>query len=266
MNFWQFKKEYLQALITRKVTNLLVALQILLQEPFFELCWSDLKKYNDHAISLFEHYCYQKKLNQLDLFYKTHNPFLTNNYGKSEIDEKTKLLHKMYQFKPVDVTQIASVLYAWYPKKNTLVLEGIPNSGKSLLAKALCYEKIVGHIDRLDKTSAHVLENTIAKEIVLWEEAFLLPEFYEIFKLVLGGEPFPVNAKFKPIMLNNQRTPVIITCNKKFDLYCPNDGAMEKRTVLLTLNTEVKIPSGIYITENDVLHYLHCVMIGCKFN
>lgn len=190
-------------------TSLAQVLELQLNDGFIFFKGNDARKRQEILEQVYRQYCLS--------VIQCNEKMFVNGYMPS-VSCVTPLLyimwlHLIFGFTRQTCNDMIGVLYHWKPKINTIVLKGASNTGKSVLAKALCLNKIVGIIDKCDDKNVHFLEDTLLKEVVLWEEGSMSLLTKDICKLVLGGEWFPVNSKYKPIILNMHRTPVILTCN-----------------------------------------------------
>lgn len=95
-------------------------------------------------------------------------------------------------------------------KKNTLVLEGIPNSGKSTIARSIL--EMFPSYGEIVNNSNFMFQDLIEKEIGIWEEPIINETNVEKCKLILEGAKTAIDIKFKQPTTINQ-IPIIITTN-----------------------------------------------------
>lgn len=137
----------------------------------------------------------------------------------------------------VDPVEFAKDLHEWlwqeHPKKNTFVLYGPPNTGKSSFIRPLVALFRWGQI-----LQAHqfMFQNCLRKEIVVWEEPLISKDFADKCKLLFEGSTQMVEVKsHAPQLL--ERTPIIITTNKPIWQYCSSDKlAFQARCYIYTFN------------------------------
>lgn len=110
------------------------------------------------------------------------------------------------------LNDLFNVLQCNEPKLNTFVLQGEPNSGKSLILRSLAPIFMTYGEPRSDASYAFAWMDCIDKKLILWEEPLITDKSIEQLKLVLEGADTYVHVKNKcDAML--RRTPVLITTN-----------------------------------------------------
>lgn len=131
-------------------------------------------------------------------------------------------------YQNIDVDKFQTDLVIWLfgtditQKRNALLFQGPPDSGKSFFARALwdlfyCHERIVND-------GLFSFANAPGAGCLLWEETHIPPELAEITKLILEGNPtVAVSIKGKNSVMLNKRVPIIITNNKDLGVYCQNN-------------------------------------------
>lgn len=99
------------------------------------------------------------------------------------------------------------------PKKNTMVVTGPPNSGKSWFFEMVAqYHLNVGHVKNFVRSCAFPLNDCINRRILMWNEPSIAPSQFETVKMLAGGDPCPAAIKYEgdgKIL----RTPLLITTN-----------------------------------------------------
>lgn len=107
-------------------------------------------------------------------------------------------------------------------KRNTLLLEGPPDTGKSYLAREL-WQLFYMH-ERIINDGLFSFAPAPGAGCLLWEETHISPELAEMTKLIMEGNPtVSVAVKNKPSQRLNKRIPLIVTNNKAMGVYCTND-------------------------------------------
>nr|QTE03882.1 MAG: nonstructural protein [Turdus hortulorum parvoviridae sp.] len=121
-------------------------------------------------------------------------------------------------------TNIFNVLGRKIPKKNSFMIQGPPNSGKSYVLRSLVpYYVYWGEVHGTANYNFQ-WQGCLETSLIMMEEPMLTPETVEQAKLVLEGAPTMVNVKCKAPQLL-QPTPVLITSNN--DLWKFASGARE---------------------------------------
>lgn len=81
-----------------------------------------------------------------------------------------------------------------------------------------------------------MFQNCINKELLIWEEPLIGPDYVEMCKRVFEGMTTQVPVKFKPAQ-TLYRTPLLITTNKSLWYYCSGDeAALSNRLVQYTFS------------------------------
>ena len=144
-------------------------------------------------------------------------------------------------------------------KKNTIWLKGVSNSGKSQMMQTFCdtfFADLYGTPNNNPRTT-FTWNDCLFKRIILWEEPNILPDMMEDVKIILGGQPCRVDAKYQTgaILIP---TPFIVTSNT--DLWTWKSGERTpilNRVHLYTLmNTPVNPTEFFPITGKDWRNFL----------
>ncbi len=160
-----------------------------------------IKSKNDNKIlqkdyyELLETYCKDKPINKINEKW-IEDLFKINNINFSQF---------MCEFIAVKNKDL--------PKRNTLVLLGIPNSGKSLLASMLTEPFNPTIINRQGENSVFYFQNLLHASLVLMEEPTIGPHNANTFKTLLGGEKYSTDVK-NGVKQTIQRKPFVITSNE----------------------------------------------------
>jgi len=129
-------------------------------------------------------------------------------------------IHKCFLHQGLDVEETDYIFYMWitkmHPKKNTIVLYGASNTGKSAFIRGL---KGVMSTGEIVNGQVFQFEGLINKKLGVWEEPLISSEAAEKTKQVLEGMPTAIPVKYKkPHQL--PRIPIIITTNHPLWRYC----------------------------------------------
>uniref|UniRef100_A0AAU7E1J1 NS1 protein n=1 Tax=Miniopterus bat parvovirus TaxID=3141923 RepID=A0AAU7E1J1_9VIRU len=119
------------------------------------------------------------------------------------------------KFQQIDLHEFSQAFRIWlqvFTKKNTLCLQGPPDTGKSEFFSSL--HNIFRFNNRLSQDGIFTFANTINADVAYHEEPFITPETCEIAKLVYEGcKDSCVAVKNKNVQRLNKRIPVLITTN-----------------------------------------------------
>lgn len=130
----------------------------------------------------------------------------------AEIQEVENLLFKNKISLLKFALDVHSILEMTHPKKNTIKLWGVPDSGKSLIANAIVKPFIVCYMNNHGAENEFFISNMLNKSIVLCEELYITTATGEDFKSILGGQPIDIAKKYDEKQLM-ARTPIIVTSN-----------------------------------------------------
>jgi hypothetical protein len=109
--------------------------------------------------------------------------------------------------------ELFAVLEGLKPKKNTFILEGPSNSGKSYLIRSLfrIFDNIVGEIHAATQNQ-FTFQDCVGKCLIVAEEFSIIPELADQLKLVMEGSECKVAVKHMPDLYIS-RTPLVCTTN-----------------------------------------------------
>jgi hypothetical protein len=176
--------------------------------------------------------------NALKLKEQDRKPFMFHidiNNASSKVQED----YLMYLFEEngIDFTYFMAwciiIIDMHINKVNTLILNGPPNTGKSMLLQLITKGLVKAFITRTGDATQFHLQNCLDKRILLFEEPRITPATVDDMKLLLGGEEFDIQIKHSdPEGL--KRTPVLISTNKPigFHLSPIDNEALEVRSRL----------------------------------
>ncbi|QFX66143.1 nonstructural protein NS1 [Macaca fascicularis chapparvovirus] len=130
------------------------------------------------------------------------------------------IIHTCLSHQGLDIDEVDFIFYHWinksHTKKNTIVLQGPSNTGKSAFIRGLR-----GMFDTGEICNGQIFcfEGLVGKKLGVWEEPLISPESAEKCKQVFEGANTTVPCKYKkPQPLG--RTPIIITTNHNLWRYC----------------------------------------------
>lgn len=129
-------------------------------------------------------------------------------------------------------------IFCRIPKKlNVFCIQGASNSGKTTFLRPLLEMVSFGEIV---SGGQFMFQNCINKELLIWEEPLIGPDYVEMCKRVFEGMTTQVPVKFKaPQTLH--RTPILITSNKDVWHYCTGDeAALRNRMILYFFETDAQ--------------------------
>lgn len=175
-----------------------------------------------------------------------------NDYERPclSVEDSIAMFSKWCVHQKLDIKQFVTDIWAtvdkWHPRKNTLLLYGQSETGKSWLGDSLgqslgtCFNN--GTFNR--QTSTFAFQDIIRKRGARVEECSISAEHVENIKCLFGGQAFDVNVKFKSAG-KVQRTPVICTTNKLPWVYVPDSRqALEDRCYRYNINQRVNFSVG----------------------
>lgn len=189
----------------------------------------------------------------LDVLFKRHKPM-----PEHEINPiKLLLMHQGVD--PLTFsTQVIDLLTKTSGKKNTMVLEGPPSTGKTMLIQPLMQG--IGLWGSLNTNNENFPFNDCQDKLALWfEELEIKVEFVESFKMLSCGQDCRIDKKCKD-SVRVQRTPIFVTTNN--NPYMVKDGnawttkykaALEPR---MTVHTFLSKQRWLPITADDWSNFL----------
>ncbi|KAF8789384.1 Initiator protein NS1 like protein [Argiope bruennichi] len=126
-----------------------------------------------------------------------------------------------------------NILFRTSGKINVCCLYGQSNSGKTTFIRPLLNIFTFGEVV---SGGQFMFQNCINKELLIWEEPLIGPDYVEMCKRVFEGMTTQVPVKFKPAQ-TLYRTPLLITTNKSLWYYCSGDeAALSNRLVQYDFN------------------------------
>lgn len=146
-----------------------------------------------------------------------------------------------------------NIIFRATAKHNVLCIQGCSNTGKTTFIRPLMDILNFGEIV---SGGQFMFQGCINKEILIWEEPLIGPDFVEMCKRVFEGMITQVPVKFKPPQ-TLYRTPIIITSNKDVWYYCSNDQtALSNRMIRYFANNDASaIPNSVDFRSRVVTSY-----------
>lgn len=155
------------------------------------------------------------------------------------------------------VRDLYKVLMCIDEKKNTLRLIGTSNSGKSLLAAAICDSFVCAYVNNHNSENEFYLSSFLNKAVCLCEELFTTTATAEDFKSILAGAPISISKKYNEKQ-KLCRTPIIVTSNhSKFGrghITAVDELALQNRCYTYVFTAEVR--PACHIDPITVAHFL----------
>lgn len=134
------------------------------------------------------------------------------------VDRSCALFMNWCRFQKIDpyrlIEEVFAVMDRSVFKKNTLMLYGEPNSGKTIIFTETLSSLAthVGRITCLGANSEFVFQECVNKRLIAIDELLVVREQMQIMKVLLGGEKMNANTKHTKAA-EMERTPVIFTAN-----------------------------------------------------
>uniref|UniRef100_A0AAU7P1A3 Nonstructural protein 1 n=1 Tax=Hamaparvovirinae sp. TaxID=2809447 RepID=A0AAU7P1A3_9VIRU len=135
-------------------------------------------------------------------------------------------IHRILHHQGIEPTTFDPIFYKWINKqdlkKNTIVLWGPSNTGKSAFLSGL---KMCLNWGEIVNSNTFAFEGLINTQIGIWEEPLISPELAEKAKQIFEGMETSIPVKYrKPTKL--MRTPIIITTNHAPWRFCTKEEEM----------------------------------------
>lgn len=158
----------------------------------------------------------------------------------------------------VFMNAIRDILLCSDHKRNTLKLWGVPNSGKTFIARLLCKYFLCPFISNHGSEQPFFFENFLNKSILLIEELYVTTATVEDYKSILGGAAIDIDKKYHTKQMM-QRTPIIITSNYQLfgrgHLTPIDEQALQTRCHVFHFNTVYK--PKLTVTGPAFAHLFH---------
>lgn len=160
------------------------------------------------------------------------------------IAESLEWFYKIMAHNNIDanafVHDAVAVVNKQKPKKNCLMLQGKPNSGKTLVAESIANSTVYYEtLSTFNGTSNFEFQSMLFKRVCLLNEPKITDKTIEIIKCILEGIPVSIDAKYKTGQ-TLPRTPILIASNEDLTFYTTsrhtNQQALEARTFKYTFH------------------------------
>lgn len=139
------------------------------------------------------------------------------------VEESVIWLEKMLEYNNIPiasfVNDVHTVMNKRLPKKNSLLLLGKPNSGKTMICdsvvSSVVYSEVVSTFNGM---SSFEFQPFLAKRAVLMNEPKITDKTVEMLKNILEGQTVSIDVKFKSGQTLT-RTPIFIASNENLTFY-----------------------------------------------
>ncbi|QHB35439.1 nonstructural protein 1 [Capuchin kidney parvovirus] len=145
---------------------------------------------------------------------------------RSKYTPNPETVHKVLLHQGIPPSEFDHIFYEWITKqntkKNTIVLWGPSNTGKSAFISGL---KTCINWGEIVNSNTFAFEGLINTQLGIWEEPLISPELAEKAKQIFEGMETSIPVKYrKPIKL--PRIPIIITTNHPPWRFCTKEEDM----------------------------------------
>lgn len=133
------------------------------------------------------------------------------------------------------VLHLWHILERFYKKRNSFMLTGPPNSGKTWFADFLAgFYVNTGQIGNFNRYSTFPLNDAPSKRFLIWNEPNIEPSQFDTVKMLTGGDPLAANVKYQNQCVID-KTPICITSNRQ--LFVVTDSVWQSRITFLSFRT-----------------------------
>nr|QTE03853.1 MAG: nonstructural protein [Grus japonensis Chaphamaparvovirus] len=165
-----------------------------------------------------------------------------------------RAIHNILRVQKIDCNEFDETFWKWLTrqngKKNTIILIGPTNTGKTVFIRGLI--QLVPSGSLVNTSSPFFAEGISGCKIGYWEEPLLTSENAEIFKQIAEGVQIMLPQKFKK-PFNHPGCPIIITTNHPITRFCASEeNAFKNRCI--TYHWYNCITSNSRICSNDCLN------------
>nr|WOX03042.1 nonstructural protein 1 [Psittaciform chaphamaparvovirus 5] len=142
-------------------------------------------------------------------------------------DPTPNRIHQILLHQGICPSEFDEIFHAWLTKtdskRNTIILQGPSNTGKSAFIKGL--KQCIPWGEIVNTNSGFAFEGLLECTIGVWEEPLISVELAEKTKQVMEGMTTSIPVKYKkPQML--PRTPIIVTTNHDIWRFCTQEEEM----------------------------------------
>lgn len=161
-----------------------------------------------------------KLVNQsfMDKYHKKDWSLYLNNSHYLSLDISLRIFRLLLRRQNIDITNFVNnvwnIINQKYPKKNLLIFQGVPDSGKSTIARSIV--DLFQHSATVQGTASFPFMSLVNVEIGLIKEPNMTMETLQTFKKIAEGVDTEVSIKYGADQ-TIRRTPLIITSNHDFD-------------------------------------------------
>lgn len=190
-----------------------------------------------HGYEELEEYLHMSSLQATISNCLLHYQSATNNFDPKSFKyapfKDPEIIHRILNFQNINTEEFDLIFWRWITKtndkKNTIILYGPSNSGKSCFIRGLLQLVPSGHI--VNTSSPFFAEGICGKQIACWEEPLLMQEQADMFKLIAEGSIVSIAQKFKKPYIH-EGCPLIITTNHEITRFCTSEQiAIENRSI-----------------------------------
>ena len=169
-------------------------------------------------------------------------------------DFVSEYLDQLFENNRIDLRQflmdLFTVLNKKHFKKNTFRIWGVPDSGKSMILRAIANQYYANIQGVSGCASDFYFADMVRKSLILLEELWVIPTTCDDFKSLFSGYPFQVAVKHSNRRETIERTPVLVTGNHstygKGYLDSTDEDALQRRTYSYYFSAEFKCPVELY--------------------
>nr|WQF62303.1 MAG: nonstructural protein [Feral pigeon parvovirus A] len=180
-------------------------------------------------------------------------------YGSREnLDMSQNLVYKLFVYQTYDPAYAAHTICCWLSgqlgKKNCLYLYGPANTGKTMIAEAICkMVKVYGNVNH--NNGNFPFNDCHGKAVLWWEECIMVDTYVEPAKCILGGSAVRVDKKGEDSVLI-KKTPIVITsnnditsCTSRNIVMTTHAAPIRARSLKFTFNTWLTSNWGLITPE-----------------
>lgn len=168
----------------------------------------------------------------------------------TDTDINLNTVRKYLIYQNIDPEAFGLSLIQWLQrrgKRNTIVIEGPPDTGKSTFIRALLSP--IYRVGEITHSGDFMYTSCVNKDIIQWEEPCITSDKVEKFKTITEGQATMIQIKHKE---NTQlrRTPIIITTNNPVWKYCSSaETALRARMHIIHFEKSAKnFPTWVKLT------------------